>query len=705
MANWWDDAPTVQPVVPAAPASTATAPTPGPVSGNQWWADAPQVTFNAPDVPRTLTIKADALDPKDGGDESAAVGGGLISGVPVAGPYLQAGVERGIVAPLRMLSHGESYSDALQAAQDFDKGTETNHPVATAVGQAGGAALAMAPAVAAAPALFGAGPAGTFLARTAAGAATGGALGAADSAVRSHGDIGATAIGTVGGLVGGAAGPAIGRFIGAGADALAQNAALRGIGMDRGDANLLMRTMANDGSFTGQGAANIAAAGPDAMLVDAGPNARQVLDTALQRGGGAAQEARQAVEDRAARAGQDFNANLNRALGTPAGTTATATDIRVGTAPARQAAYNAAYAAPIDYSAPEGRAVEDLFDRIPGSALTRANGLMAVEGNHSQQMMLRQGADGSFELSHYPDTRQLDYVTRALNDVAQRGDGQGVLGGNTAEGRAYGNLSREIRQAVRAANPAYGTALDTASEPIRAINAMQVGTDLLKPSTLRDVAAESIGGLQSADELAHARLGARAYLDDKMANVTRTATDPNVDARESLSALKSLSSRSAQEKLGLLVQNPSDAAALHQSMERAALAQELRASVARGSGTFARQATDQAVKESSAPGVIGRAARGEPLQASKRFTQFLTQTRPEDELATQDATYDRLVRALVNQRGPQAQQFLQNLQDAHGQISRTTGLLATPEARRALATVLMSSVPTAARSLAPSNAR
>jgi hypothetical protein len=684
---------------------------PAQAQGNDPWAafptvqEAPPVTFNAPDAPKPLTIKAGPPDPADGGDAGAAVGGGLISGAPIVGPAAQWLVERGVVAPLRMLSHGESWDDAVKAAQTFDQATEKNHPVATAVGQAGGAALAMAPVVAAAPALFGAGQAGSFLGRTAIGAASGGVLGGADSAVRSGGDLGSTAIGTVAGLAGGGAAPAIGRIIGAGADALAQNAALRGIGLDRGDANLLMRTMANDGSFNGQGLANIQAAGPDAMLVDAGPNARQVLDTALQRGGGAAQEARQAIEDRAVRAGQNLDTNLNRALGTPAGTTAIATDLRTGSAPARQAAYDAAYGTPIDYSAPEGQAVEALFDRIPGSALTRANSLMAIEGNQSQQMMLRQMPDGSYQLSHYPDTRQLDYVTRALNDVAQRGDGQGALGGNTAEGRAYGGLSRDIRQALRRANPAYGTALDTASEPIRAINAMQTGNDLLKPSTLRDVAAEQIGGLQSADEMAHARLGARAYIDDKAANVTRTATDPNVDARQSLQTLKDLSSPAAQQKLGLLVQDPGDAAALQRAMERAAIAQELRASVTRNSATYARQATDQAVKEASAPGVIGRLARGEPLEAGKRFTQFLTQTRPEDQLANQDATYDRLVRALVTQRGNQAAQFLQSLQDAHGQISRTTGLLATPTARRALATALLSSVPTGARALAPSGAR
>ena len=93
--------------------------------------------------------------------------------------------------------------------------------------------------------------------------------------------------------------------------------ALRGLGLSSPAARALTRSLDNDGFFGGQGAANIAAAGPNSMLADAGPNARQVLDTALQRGGPAAQAARQSIEDRASASASNLSGQLDQALGAP----------------------------------------------------------------------------------------------------------------------------------------------------------------------------------------------------------------------------------------------------------------------------------------------------------------------------------------------------------------------------------------------------
>ena len=59
---------------------------------------------------------------------------------------------------------------------------------------------------------------------------------------------------------------------------------------------------------------------------------------------------------------------LDATLGTPQGQEALSAGIRSGTADARQSAYDAAYAVPIDYSSNNGKMLESLFSRVPAAA-------------------------------------------------------------------------------------------------------------------------------------------------------------------------------------------------------------------------------------------------------------------------------------------------------------------------------------------------
>ncbi len=145
------------------------------------------------------------------GDEVAAIGRGIIDGVPVAGPYMLAGVNRA-VAGIRALKNDSRYSDELKAvetsARARPKSTRSQTSRGTSWwrcrhgparhGRPGrirrlGAALPV---------------------RMAASGVSGAALGAADSAVRSGGDLGEIEKGAAigGGL--GLAGPAVGAGVG-----------------------------------------------------------------------------------------------------------------------------------------------------------------------------------------------------------------------------------------------------------------------------------------------------------------------------------------------------------------------------------------------------------------------------------------------------------------------------------------------------------
>jgi hypothetical protein len=199
MPEWYES----DPVVSAAPAQTAN-----------WW-DADPVASSVADAKQI----AGPLPPREAGDASAAVGRGIINGIPIAGPYLLGGVNR-LAAGVRALQNDTKFSDELQGVQDFGTKTAAEHPIAEGAGELAGGVIGTAPLVAAAPAAFGA-SAAALPVRAATSMLTNAALGGADAGVRSDGDFGAIGRGAlVGGIVGGAA-PVAGMAMGKAAEAVA----------------------------------------------------------------------------------------------------------------------------------------------------------------------------------------------------------------------------------------------------------------------------------------------------------------------------------------------------------------------------------------------------------------------------------------------------------------------------------------------------
>ncbi|TRD03796.1 hypothetical protein FJV76_14255 [Mesorhizobium sp. WSM4303] len=457
------------------------------------------------------------------------------------------------------------------------------------------------------------------------------------------------------------------------ANALSGKAAASAAGTTPEVLRMLGNVLDSDGTRSPVGQANMAKAGADAMLADAGPNAKAILDTAIQRGGPGAVAARDAIAARTGRASSAIADALDNTLGSPEGVTAARTAIREGSAPARSAAYKAAYEAPIDYSAEGGRAIEDIVKtRVPQSAIAEANALMRAEGNSSKQILAKVADDGSVTFEKLPDVRQLDYITRGLNEVADQADGAGKLGGTTAKGRAYSQLSQELRGHLKDLVPEYGKALETAADPIRRSKAVELGSKLFSSATTRDQVDEAVRGMTQAERDAVGQ-GVRSRLDDAMANVTRTVQDGDTPAREAIKALKDLSSRANREKLEAVV-GKTKAGSLFSEVDRAAQSFDLRASVTENSKTFARQATAAKVSQMTEPGAIGQALQGKPLKAGQRIAQALTGQTPENITAKQDAVYSQLADILTRPQG-QAQQVFQALQGL-GKTDKATEMMA-----------------------------
>ncbi len=588
-----------------------------------------------------------------------------IGGVPIVGPAIQAGAQR-LAAGARSLMGGGSYGDELQHVQDMTDIARQQHPAAAFTGDLSGAALALAPATAAAPAAFGLG--GPLTAgRLAAGVASGAALGGGDAAVRSDGDLNAVKLGAFGGALGGAAAPVVGaaasRLGGAIGDAFGRALSPPPAGMSRPTADVITQALANDGALGGQGSANLAAAGPRAMLADAGgPSLSGALDTALQHGGPGTFAARQAIDARAAGANQDLTGALNQTFGAPQGVATAEAGIRDGSAAARQAAYDTAYAQPIDYTTDHGRALEAMVaNRVPPGFIARANSMMRTDGTPpTQQMMAKVAPDGSVSYQQMPDVRQVDYITRSLNDVARAGDGQGALGGNTAEGRSYGALAQDLRGALRNAVPAYGQALDTAADPISARNALQFGSTMLRPTVPRDVVASQLGGM-TGPELDQVRQGVRSHISDAMANVSSTIANPSLDAGQAWAGVKMLSSDAARDKLGMLL-DPAEHANLQGNLDAASQALNLRSAVSRNSATYGRTVAGQTVSDAAQPPIFTRMMTAGGLQKMTRAPmEWLTGSTPQNIAAREAAMHGEIANALTSSQGPAASGVLDQI--------------------------------------------
>lgn len=633
------------------------------------------------DVPAYVPPGVEGYDPKSGEVQQYGKGGSAAMG---AADMTSFGFGDEAAAGLGTLidklpgGKGAGYDQNLAEIRGNQDQAQRDNPKSYLGGQiAGGVAQGLV----AGPAVMANAP--TVAGRALGGAITGGLMGGAYGA-GSGTDLESRATealksGGIGAAVGGAF-PVLAKGISSGysaiADALANRSAAKAGGMSPEAARMLQATLDADGTLGPTGQANMAAAGRDAMLADAGPNAKAILDTAIQRGGPGGTAAREAIANRTSSSADAISQALDTHLGAPQGIDAAQTAIRQGTASARGAAYDKAYNSAIDYAAPEGRAIEDMVKtRVPQSAIAAANDLMRTEGNASKQILAHVADDGSVTFERMPDVRQLDYITRGLNEVADQADGAGKLGGTTAKGRAYSDLSREIRDNLRTAVPEYGQALETAADPIRRSKAVELGSKLLSPSMTRDQVAESVAGMTGPEKDALAQ-GVRSRLDDLMANVTRTVQDGDTPAREAIKAIKDLSIRANREKLTEAI-GPAKADALFAEIDRAAKSFDLRAAVTDNSKTFARQATERQVSEITSPGIVGQLLEGKPLKAGQRVAQALTGQTPERIAAKQGQIYSELANVLTRPNGQAILTALQGL----GQSKQGTKLMSDRIAR------------------------
>lgn len=556
------------------------------------------------------------------------------------------------------------YDAELARQRGIDTSDEQNRPASRIGGQVGGALLTAAAVGPSRLAPFSAkiGTSAPMWQRVAAGSAEG--LGAGAAYGYGSGEDGAAnraanvvPYAAMGGVAGAAA-PVLSSGVGRGYEAVM--GAIRGkpIAANVGASPEALRVIGDlgqaDMAFNGPGAANIAAAGPEGMLADAGPSMSQYLKTSIQNSGPAARLATGRVNERVSRDSDALVSALDTYMGKPGGVVRSQNEIRNASRSAINDAYELAESLPIDYASEAGKRVEDVINRIPGryksQAIQKANERLVYDGKPNLQIMADIADDGTVSFRQMPNVAQANAIKKSLDEVVREGTDP-ATGKLSPDADFARQMARDLRNAVSDAVPEYRVALETAADPLSRQEAIRTGYTLLSPSVTRDQAELVIDGMTRPEREALAQ-GIRSHFDDVMANVTRTAADDDVGAREALKAVKDLSSRASREKLEMALGKDS-ADALLTEVDRVAKSFNLRSKVAQRSDTFANFSMNQRVSDRTAPNPITKAMRGEGFSAGKGVIQSITGETDAALRARNDAIYAEIA-DILTRRGVDA---------------------------------------------------
>jgi len=301
--------------------------------------------------------------------------------------------------------------------------------------------------------------------------------------------------------------------------------------------------------------------GGDAMLGDALPSH---LDYAGNVGTGAP-IVKRALQERTGRASENVRGAINTMFGPEAGgMNAAARDIAESTRAERSAAYRQVHNTALDYGdGGSGAEIVDALQYVPRRSLIAAkqqvdDDLVAEFGPDAhlyKQWEIKVGDDGSVVTSQMPSAREVDYLKRALDTLAEEKD----QFGRPAPGTQSITKARDrVREALKRATidplsgvSAYQTALDLGGDKIAMDRALELGRALLRPGTPLETVTDGLANAGPAEKQRVAE-GIRIYLGHVLGNVKRIRSDPNLDQRQAWAAFAELTTENAQKKLAAL---------------------------------------------------------------------------------------------------------------------------------------------------------
>lgn len=334
------------------------------------------------------------------------------------------------------------------------------------------------------------------------------------------------------------------------------------------------------------------------------------------------------------------------------------------TAPAREKAYQKAYNTKINYNSDAGKQLLEVLKRIPNdlktAATKEANDILQMEGKEIGQMVLEVGQDGLLKFKTQPNMMQLDYIKRALSELAY--DPLKVSGLS----KSAGTMRYQLSEALKKLNPNYAKALKLGQEKITRENAIEIGENALKPgkeNTYAQLAKKLSDKNIGAEERQMVAMGLRAELDRMLGNVKSTAsTGTEIQAMKKL--LAEFSSKNAKKKLKLIITDNKEYNRIVKELNKAKAVLNLQNAVNINSKTYTRTALNEELMDVVEGGAVKTLfMQGNIPLATTRFLDKILKIK---EITNQDRAIimRELAQVMVEKRGSAAMQDFSDLYNA-----------------------------------------
>ena len=442
----------------------------------------------------------------------------------------------------------------------------------------------------------------------------------------------------------------------------------------KSSAEMLKTTVMNSGEDLATVLKKMRLGGTQAMIADATEATKTLVDMIAASGNEAAEIISKTILQRSQTAAASLEKSLDKNIATLPNMPGTnikdgikqdarvvAENIAIKSAPARTKAYTKAYNTKVDYNSDAGIKVLDVLKRTPDglkqAAVKEANDILQMEGKEIGQMVLTVGDDGLLKFVTQPNMMQLDYIKRALSELAY--DPLKVTGLS----KAAGNMRYQLTTALKELNPAYAKALKLGQENITRQNAVDIGENALKGTTsvaqLSKLLSDKNIGKEERDMVA---MGFRASLDRIMGNVRATANS-GADVQAMKKLLGDFSSPNARKKLRLLIPDDKSYKAVIKELDKTHAALSLQNAVNINSKTYTRTVMNEAVEEQAAGGVVKTLLRGEVVPAVSKLINKVLKSK---EITDRDRAIimKELAQVMVEQRGGKAVKAFTDLYNA-----------------------------------------
>jgi Cell Wall Hydrolase len=513
------------------------------------------------------------------------------TGVPIVGGLLNKAnaATNALIAPvlnplfskdqqLQGDTYGERYKNSLAQQEGSDANFSSQHPTAnTALNIAGGVAGTI-PMIMEAPAAFGISKAGLVPNALMSGV-TGAGLNAADSAIRSGGDLEATKSGAITGGVFGALAPVGGKLVGAGINKLSDVLA-----HTTPAARNVSNVFSDIGMTPNQARTALSRMGPNATLADLDPALTTEAGGLASMGGKPTSILKNAMRDRASAVDNRVSDLMERQLGPAPDAEATLQGIQHDASTRASPFYNAGKAGPAMDVTP---VLANIEQQLPNASGGIKGILSSVKGFLTNEPASKSNPVGL--VVPKSDPAAILGARQALDDMMyNRETGEAKLGPNAM--RVAGDLRAQIDKVVKGNNHfAQGDAIFAKGQDIQ--RAFKQGQEIFG-SNVRPADLSRILGRMSPEQVQALKLGARSSIADVMQS-SRRGEGP---------AAQGLLGRSTNNRANLNILFPNGQEALD-ALHAEAMMRGTEQRVAQNSATAERTAVQKKYSPSTEPGI------------------------------------------------------------------------------------------------------